>query len=232
MSQNLRLALAPLLHARQYAQRVGRRIWEFAIEIEQLRSSGLTNSDLRYLLSMRYAAHAIEVTPQNSPERVFHEVRNLMLTDKTCFVITKRGESAALEATAASGHLDRRVTRRSAQGDGPAAIGEAKTPEWLDDRRELWLGDQLIKQYRLPAANQVTILRAFEEEGWPPRIADPLPPRGDEDPRRRLHDAIHKLNRNQIHPLVRFSGCWFPPSVFWALTSCPASSKLPPSPPR
>jgi hypothetical protein len=34
----------------------------------------------------------------------------------------------------------------------------------------------VVKEFKLPAPNQETILTAFQEEGWPPRIDDPLPP--------------------------------------------------------
>lgn len=47
---------------------------------------------------------------------------------------------------------------------------------------------------------------AFEEEGWPPRIDDPLPPLAQLDPRRRLHDTIKALNRKQKRALLRFMG--------------------------
>ena len=51
------------------------------------------------------------------------------------------------------------------------------------------------KRYRQPAHNQETILAAFEEDGWPPRIDNPLsgPP---DDAIDRLHNAVKKLNRH------------------------------------
>ncbi len=61
------------------------------------------------------------------------------------------------------------------------------------------------------------MLSAFEEEGWPPTIDDPLPPVAGMDAKRRLHDTINRLNRNQKHRLIRFGGngrgravCWAP----------------------
>ena len=79
-------------------------------------------------------------------------------------------------------------------------------PLWDAARQELRVGDSLVKQFRLPAPNQGRILMAFEEEGWPSRIDDPLPPQPDLDPKRRLHDTIKSLNRNQKHRLLRFKG--------------------------
>lgn len=69
-------------------------------------------------------------------------------------------------------------------------------PRWDGDRRELWLGDKLIKEFRRKGDNQVLILAAFEEEDWPAKIDDPLPPKGNMDPKRRLGDAVRRLNRH------------------------------------
>jgi len=49
---------------------------------------------------------------------------------------------------------------------------------------------QLLKWHRAPAASQEAILAVFQEDGWPPRIDDPLG-RGDgHDPRERLREAV------------------------------------------
>ena len=61
------------------------------------------------------------------------------------------------------------------------------------------------------------ILAAFEEEGWPPRIDDPLPPKPDQDPKRRLHDTINSLNRNQQHLLIQFFGDGSGQGIRWNL---------------
>ncbi len=80
------------------------------------------------------------------------------------------------------------------------------TPTWDRDRQELKWGPSLVKQFKLPSINQQTILMAFEEEHWPPRIDDPLPPDDDMDPKRRLNDTIKSLNRNQKNRRIRFLG--------------------------
>jgi hypothetical protein len=63
-----------------------------------------------------------------------------------------------------------------------------------------WKG-VLVKRFRGPAANQEALVAAFAEEGWPPRIDDPLPPAAEMDPKTRLRDTIKALSRNQLHPL-------------------------------
>ena len=42
--------------------------------------------------------------------------------------------------------------------------------------------DEIVKRYRVPAPNQELILAAFEEEGWPQLIDDPLPPQDELNP--------------------------------------------------
>ena len=72
--------------------------------------------------------------------------------------------------------------------------------------RELCYRGELVKAFRVPARNQELILEAFEEEGWPEFIHDPLPPEGDQDPHRRLQATIKSLNRRQAKTLIRFRG--------------------------
>lgn len=81
-------------------------------------------------------------------------------------------------------------------GGGGAMEPNGKVrPRWDAERRELWLGIVLIKRFRRPAPVVELILAAFEEEGWPPHIDDPLAPRPDRREKDRLRQAVHALNR-------------------------------------
>ena len=91
------------------------------------------------------------------------------------------------------------------------------TPRWDRDRHELRVGGELVKQFKLPSPNQEMILMALEEESWPPRIDDPLPPSQKLDAKQRLHDTIKNLNRNQKHRLIRFMGDGTGQGVRWQL---------------
>ena len=79
-------------------------------------------------------------------------------------------------------------------------------PVWNRTSRTLHFGALLVKEFKVPAANQELVLSAFQEEGWPPHIDDPLPPADGIDAKRRLHHAINRLNNNHKHRVLRFFG--------------------------
>ena len=66
-----------------------------------------------------------------------------------------------------------------------------------------------------PGRSPKTILRAFQEEGWPIRIDDPLPQQSERVPSRRLLDAIKALNRHHEVQVVRFHGDGNGSGVLW-----------------
>jgi len=88
-------------------------------------------------------------------------------------------------------------------------------PVWDRAHRELHYNDQLVKRYRVPAANQIAILEAFQEDGWPEFIDDPIPPAEGQDPKQRLNVTIKSLNRNQVNKLIRFHGNGDGVQVYW-----------------
>ena len=209
--QKMDPALGVLLEAYKYAQVIGRSTWDFAVEIDCLRTVGVTDGDLRYLICAGYAEHAVELTRARSLNRVFRRLHNLGLTDKTCFVLTEQGASFANKAGVTFAKLGQPNDRNH------AVLHDAAVPKWDRLRRELRVGVRIVKEYRRPAPNQETILAAFEEEGWPFRIDDPLPPHKDHDSKRRLHDAINKLNRRQKQRLLKFRGDGTGRGIVWEL---------------
>lgn len=101
-----------------------------------------------------------------------------------------------------------------------AALGEkestpaAQRPRWDRDTGKLHYGGKLARQVQNPgrATNIVAILDAFEEQGWPARIDDPLPDGGD---KQRLREAIRTLNQGLSRLRFRADGtgsgiCWEP----------------------
>jgi hypothetical protein len=62
----------------------------------------------------------------------------------------------------------------------------------------------LVKEFHQPAAAAQRILDAFEEEDWPWRIADPLPPLEGRLQAQRLRKQVYALNRRMTVRRIRF----------------------------
>ena len=103
-------------------------------------------------------------------------------------------------------------------------------PTWNSERRELRLGGIVVKRFRQPAKNQETILAAFQEEGWPSRIDDPLPGGDNGAAQDHLHDAIRRLNQ-QKKRLIRFLSDGTGKGILWELCEKRAPKKRPRSAP-
>jgi hypothetical protein len=205
LSWPMQHALQVLLEAYAYSQDVQNGTWQFAVELPTLLEAGCTRSALRWLASQGYVEHAIETTRANAKARSFRRVANLSMIEKTCFVLTASGLALA-------------QAHRVSPTSEPAAQAMVGTlPCWDAKLRELRVGGVLVKQFRVPAANQELILDAFQEEGWPSHLDDPLPPQTGMDPKRRLHETIDRLNRSQKHRLIRFHGDGTGRGVRWEL---------------
>jgi hypothetical protein len=232
LSRSARGAILRLLKADNYARDTGRDSWEFAVTIAELRRDGVSENDLRWLVCRGYIEHAAEATTTARGDRVFDHQVTLRFCNRTAFVITKAGIAFCneLRNRLAHGADD---TVKSAAAPGAATLPERShavedarqnsnghmRPKWDRDRRELRVGGQLVKVFKLPSPMQETILMAFEEENWPPRIDDPLPVHPDLLPKRRLHDTIKSLNRNQKNWLIRFMGDGTGEGIRWELIS-------------
>jgi hypothetical protein len=206
----VRAGMELLVEALIYARYAKRDISEFAVEIGSLRGVGLSHSDLRWLVCRGYVQHAEETTSLRDRARSFRHGTNLAFTDRTCFVPTKKGALAAKHLAAARAQ----------------PVAEFSRPRWNSELHELYFHGELVKRYTRPSPNQELILEAFQEEGWPPRIDDPLPPAPDQDPKQRIRDAIKNLNRHQNRPLIRFQGDGTGQGVRWTALSMeqPSSS--------
>ncbi len=224
LAPRIQAALVQLIEAYRYAQDVDRDVWDFAVEMGSLSALGLTRSDLRWLVCKGYVEHAREVTQPGEGGRAFRSTGNLTFRKRSCFVLTQAGAALArnVSATAAITPKPRATEASKDAEDRP----QPPAPNWDPDRHELRLDGKLVKQYRLPSPNQETILMAFQEEGWPAVIDDPLPPQPKQDPKRRLHDTVKSLNRNQKNRLIRFLGNGTGQGVRWELIE-PAVSRNP-----
>ncbi len=106
------------------------------------------------------------------------------------------------------------LAKTSHEGD-LQRIAPAARPRWDDDRKELWFGSVLVKKFRFRSPNQEMVLIAFEEEHWPAKLDDPLPPVPNQTSKQRLHDAIKNLNRHHLHRVLRFTGDGTGEGVRW-----------------
>ena len=211
----MRDALALLLQGFHYSQQLRHELWDFAVNIQELLHAGLTQNDLRWLVSQGYVEIASEITTPDSDRRQFRASGRFAFNPTTCFVLT--GAGVLLAEASCVGFPEPLVRTVPFSGRNGGAKTREGVPEWDYDRREIRLEGRLVKRFRLPSPNQEIILAVFEEQGWPPRIDDPLPHRPDQEPKRRLHDTIRSLNRNQKERRIRFKGDGTGQGILWEL---------------
>ena len=202
-------AFSLLYDAAQYAVDASCSPWEFAIPFAELQEMGIRTNDVRWLVCRNWLMHGQDISTPGDEHRMVRERAGAVFDSHSCFTLTTEGQQLVANRLRSPGlnahHL--RVTDRVAiQSNGPC---------WDASRHELRLGRQLIKRFRWPALNQETILAAFEEDGWPAKIDDPLSLKPDLDPKRRLADAIKCLNRNQEARLLKFRGDGTGEGVLW-----------------
>jgi hypothetical protein len=213
-------AIALLLRAHDYACALNRDSWEFAVEIQVLRAAGVTRSDLRWLRCKDLLEHAVEITTRDDHRRLYQPSFNLAFTKRSCFILTSTGVRLARTLQGQRESARPESEPKSSNPDEPSSQNGQKVrlvPVWERDRQILHLDGVVVKQFKTPAPNQETILSAFEEEGWPDRIDDPIPPQLSQDAKARLHDAINALNRNQKHRLIHFMGDGSGQGIRWEL---------------
>jgi hypothetical protein len=201
------LALRELLRAAWYAADAGHLACEFAVSLARLRDQGIGDSDMKWLRCKGFVQH---VPAAPACEVALPEA-------DTAFFLTPRGVELCLqilepEAPSVTGPTE--PQRCSTQVLHPMLI-----PNWDGRERVLRLGGWVVKKFQVPARNQELVLAAFQEECWPLRIDDPLPPVGEIEPKRRLHSTIQCLNRNQRTQLLHFCGDGTGRGIRWEMLS-------------
>ena len=93
---------------------------------------------------------------------------------------------------------------------------DGAVPEWNSGIGVLSLGGLLVKKYRQPAKNQRMILDAFQEEGWPQRVNDPLHGVHAADPKQRLNETVRALNENRKSDALHFEADGTGEGVIWS----------------
>jgi len=203
-----------LLCADLYCQQSDCDQWQFSVLQGELERTGLDIANLQWLTASGFLQHRREVTRRGAPTRDFQQECELAIGASSAFVLTSAGrdwlrswEPRPSAAGAAPLPLATQREERTpgSRVEGPADDSQRPAPEWNKQHRELWLGGQLVKRYRVPAASQECILDSFQEESRPDVIFDHLDPTPS-DPARRLQGVIRGLNRAQLAPLIEFFG--------------------------
>jgi hypothetical protein len=205
-TETLLSGLRELYKAAEFAQWNKQDLWQFAVEIKALLRCGLFESDLRFLICQGLIEHAVESKHPVKGRRVFESADALILKKRSCFVLAEKG------ARFTWNHLN--CSNENAPYDSDCCL---VLPKWQNKTQILSVDGRVVKRFRWPAANQETVLAAFEEDNWQ-RIDDPLPPSQDVDSMSRLRDTIKSLNRNQQHRFIRFRGDGSGQGVYWEYT--------------
>jgi hypothetical protein len=188
-----------LVEARRCAQYLDCKTRDLPLEIQDMHRAGLTDTDLRWLMSQGFVEVVVEPRlTSKARQRVSHDTKG-PLSSRTCFALTDAGAAFAARAC--------RVK--------PSA--KPIVPRWIAERRELRVGGVLVKRFQQPAAVQELIFAVFQEQGWQDWIDDPLPRAGIQDPQKRVHTTVNNLNHNHRHHLLHFKAGGMGTQFGWAL---------------
>lgn len=195
-SEGVWQVIRQLLQCRRYAADVGCDRWQFAVEIDRLEKLGVTSSDLRWLVLKGFLEHQRELTAADDRSRRFSPGANLRFAPDSSFLL----------AEVAVPLVEARTEVASLSAPSATIADRPLTPSWDSEDRVLRVGGIVVKEYRVRSPNQEAVLAAFQEEGWPRYVDDPLSPTPEQNPKQRLRDTIKWLNANQKNPMVRFRG--------------------------
>jgi hypothetical protein len=87
---------------------------------------------------------------------------------------------------------------------GPHVLGKLIVPFYDGDLRTLSYEGRLVKRLRQQADLQEIVLRAFQRQGWPRALKNPLPKDSMVPVETRLHYAIRGLMNAQKEARIRF----------------------------
>ncbi len=197
-------ALEHLASAKDTAIQCGQLPESFGVDISELQHCGLAGYELKILNDQNLVrkCHVQSINGSNGVAAV-----NPGQTLNWGYVITSFGERVLkylLTFSQETGAASARPSRPTRLSDHAAHKNSNNVPHYNSKTRTLTINGKVARKFRWAASNQEKILMAFQEEGWPTRIDDPLPSDSEICPKRRLHDTIKCLNHGQ-----RCKGTWF-----------------------
>jgi hypothetical protein len=206
-SPTIQKALRVLLEGYDNARDLQTSPWEFAVERTALLADGCTPHGLRWLARRGYVEQAEAAAPRPRRARAGGAP-----PEASHFVLTDAGAAVARAAPPLPPPL---AVRAAPSAGGRTA--ERELPVWDNARGELHFRGRLVRRFRNTASQQRAVLDAFQREGWPERLPDPLArPAGPcVNRKQRLHDVIKNLNRRHGARRLRFYGTDCGRAVGW-----------------
>jgi hypothetical protein len=181
-------ALQILLDA--YHQAWPKRVWQYAVRLDELLQVGLTEADLRRLVDQQLVEYRVEITKPRSKRRHFETWDNLSIPEGSCFVLTEPGAAAAAALMPGGKQAD--STPDACESGRPTSRAH---PRW--DGRRLWWETEIIKEFRRIAPDQGSVLEQFQRQGWKKRLDISQTPAGERGGplAQWIRDTVRNLNR-------------------------------------
>jgi hypothetical protein len=194
-------ALLILFKSRVFSSEAGIDPRQLANQLAKLARHTVSEGMIRRLLVTQQAALLRDLAAARGDLRRMDQFTGLNLIDHAWFVLAPdrctQGRTPLHKGNSAPSpdHADQKrgTTERP-----------ALAPRFDENSGSLWLGATLIKHFASPARNQRLVLKAFQEKGFPERIADPLPPGSSINRKKRLNDVVFRLNHHQLKRLLVF----------------------------
>lgn len=164
----------------------GHSVDRTGLAVAGLHRRGIDPSAIDWLLGRGYVRPVAEPAP--SPYHPPGNGSNGYVTGGPRLVLTEVGGQMI------------EILLRCQLGPEPALAG----PYWDAARRELRVGTVVVKQFVREARNQIAILAAFHQRGWPEVIGNPLDSGSETSGEERLANAVKELNRTRNALRVMF----------------------------
>ena len=181
-------ALLQLKQAHDLAAKIRKPLSPLAVELPLLIQRNSSKAAIEWLVAAGLAEHFLKGSRFTRPQP-----SQAKFTERSCFLLSERGLELA------------RHIESSTPSTGPSANGSRRLkPRWDASSWQLWLGSELIKKFGRLAPNQMPLLTAFQNRRWAATIDDPLPIAAGRNRRRRLENAITRLNSSQSPQRLKF----------------------------